>query len=127
MKSPTNSGRAQADSISAAVAGTRQHCPAKAPDTKPLPPKSVNPASRSRASVAGVSISGLSDAAAQKRLRAALASKLSAPLLLSDGSNTFRLRRDQLGASIPYSSLIAQAQRSGGDVPLRFALIRARA
>lgn len=99
-----------------------QVAPQRTPDTKPVPQKSDKPASRSRASVAGVSISGLSDAVAQKRLRAALASKLSATLVLSDGSSTFRLRRDQLGASIPYTSLIAQARRSGGDVPLRFAV-----
>jgi vancomycin resistance protein YoaR len=101
--------------------------PRKAPAPTPRAQKAPTAPQPSRVSVAGVSISGLSDAAAQKRLRAALAAKLRTPLLLSSGNDTFRLRRDQLGASIPYASLLAQARHSGGDVPLRFTVDPRRA
>ncbi|HEX8235609.1 MAG TPA: VanW family protein [Abditibacteriaceae bacterium] len=115
--------------------GTISGGPLPAPDTAPAievpnatsrPQKTQSAAQRSRASVAGVSIRGLTDVAAQKRLRAALAPKLRTRLMLSDGRNTFTLRRDELGASIPYATLIAQARRSGGDVPLRFTVDESR-
>jgi vancomycin resistance protein YoaR len=116
--------------------GTISGGPLPAPDTAPAieapkatsrPQKIQTATQRSRASVAGISIRGLTDLAAQKRLRTALAPKLRTPLVLTDGRNTFTLRRDRLGASIPYASLIAQARRSGGDVPLRFTVDERRA
>ena len=74
-------------------------------------------------SVGGVSIRGLSDVAAIKKLRAEHDSKLRANVELWDGQRAHRLRRSSLGTKIPYYSLLAAARKifkSGGDVPLRF-------
>jgi vancomycin resistance protein YoaR len=101
--------------------------PAKTPSATPRPQKTPTAPRRGPASVAGVSIDGLSDVEAQKRLRSVLAPKLATPLVLKDGSKSFTLPRAQLGASIPYTRLVVQARRSGGDVPLRFTVDAQRA
>jgi len=74
-------------------------------------------------SVGGVSIRGLNDMAAVKKLREAHDSKLRANVELWDGQRAHRLRRSSLGAQIPYYKLLTDARKmfkSGGDVPLRF-------
>ena len=74
-------------------------------------------------SIGGVSIRGLNDIAVIKKIRAAHSKKLRAFVELWDGEKAHRLRRDALGASIPYYKLLADARKiskSGGDVPLRF-------
>jgi vancomycin resistance protein YoaR len=84
---------------------------------------------RSRPSVGGVSISGLNNAQAMSKLREVLALPLlNERVTLWDGKNSFTLRRDQLGATIPLAPLIREAFRIEDDVPVRYEVdpVRAR-
>ena len=83
-----------------------------APDAA-TPPESV-------AGVGGVPVYGLSDLEALQNLKAAFAPKLQADVLLDDGSKQWLLRRDEMGATIPYRALLAQARAARRDVPLQF-------
>ena len=74
------------------------------------------------ASVGGVRIEGLSDRAALRKLNRVLVPVLRAPVSLSDGQQSWTLRRDQLGATVPLKILIQEARRTRSDVPLRFAV-----
>jgi vancomycin resistance protein YoaR len=79
--------------------------------------------------VGGVSISGLSNEQATKKLREVLALPLlNESITLSDGKNNFTLRREQLGATIPLGPLIREAFRIEDDVPVRYEIdpVRAR-
>jgi vancomycin resistance protein YoaR len=78
---------------------------------------------RASLTVGGVSVRGLSDVAAIKKLKRAHAKELSESVTLWDGKAKHLVRRAALGASIPYYKLLAKAraqQQSGGDVPLAF-------
>jgi vancomycin resistance protein YoaR len=78
---------------------------------------------RARLTVGGVSVRGLSDVAAIKKLQHAHARKLQESVTLWDGKDKHLVRRASIGASIPYYKLLAKArtmQQSGGDVPLSF-------
>jgi vancomycin resistance protein YoaR len=94
--------------------------PAKARSTR-KPVIKARPKAR-RARVGGVLISQASDAVVLRKLRRDLASRLRAPVALSDGERTFSLRRDQLGASAPLLRLLREARSTDGDVPLRFSV-----
>ena len=74
---------------------------------------------KSKASVAGVSIVGLSDGASVEKLRAALSSELKKPLRLVVGEYQYTFLREELGASVPVWILMRQARKAGGDVPLK--------
>jgi vancomycin resistance protein YoaR len=87
--------------------------PKAAPKPKPLPPLSIG----------GVSIRGLNDLEVVRLLHEEFDDKLRANLELWDGESAHRLSRKELGASIPYFKLLADARALsdvGGDVPLRF-------
>jgi len=82
--------------------------------TPTQPPQNV-----SYVNVGGIDITGLKDAPATRKLKDAFTSKLETLVTLSDGHKTLKISRFQLGASIPYLALIAEA-RSIGYVPIRF-------
>ncbi len=87
-----------------------------APNAAPAKPKI---ASRSKVSVAGVALSGLSDAAAVAKLRAALSPALKEPVRLVIGGYQYTFLREELGASLPIWPLMRQARAQNGDIPLR--------
>jgi len=89
-------------------------------DPTPRPTPSHKPPQRSAASVGAVSVAGLNDVAALRKLGQALAPKLSAKVTLFDGQRKYVLTRDGLGAKIPMLKLLREAQRSRGNVPVRF-------
>lgn len=97
-----------------------------APRTTPSPtarPKTQKAPALKPLSIGGVSIRGLNDLGVIKKIRAAHQDKLRAYVELWDGESAQRLRRAELGASIPYYKLLADARilsDIGGDVPLRF-------
>jgi vancomycin resistance protein YoaR len=112
--------------------------PTQTPTATPKPPvkaptksQTRKPAPRtSKLTVGGVSVRGISDVAAIRKLQRAHAAKLREYVTLFDGKTAHRVRRSSLGASIPYYKLLAQArakQRTGGDVPLQFEVDMARA
>ncbi len=76
-------------------------------------------APRARASVAGVSIVGLTDSGAVAKLRAALNSQLQEPVRLVIGGYQYTFLREELGASLPVWPLMRQARAKNGEVPLR--------
>jgi vancomycin resistance protein YoaR len=76
-------------------------------------------APRPRASVAGVSLVGLSDGAAVAKLRAALAPALKEPVRLVIGGYQYTFLREELGASLPLWPLMRQARAQNGAVALR--------
>jgi hypothetical protein len=96
----------------------------------PLPPQVEDDTARSGnvtpqikgASVGGVRIEGLTDRAALRKLNRVLDPVLRAPISLSDGRQSWTLRRDELGATVPLNVLIREARRARSDVPLRFAV-----
>lgn len=98
------------------------------PKAVPLPSYPEEGASRSGnavrnakgAAVGGVRIEGLSERAALRKLNRVLVPVLRAPISLSDGQQSWTLRRDELGAIIPLRTLIREARRTRSDVPLRF-------
>jgi vancomycin resistance protein YoaR len=149
QKQPTHAPSPDALYLPPLPDGRNQGQPASAaPDraasttlTGPLPPMGPSPLSsssdlepnsrpvRSRPSVGGVSIRGLSNEEALSRLREVLALPLlNEPITLSDGKNNFTLRRDQLGATIPLATLLREAFRADDDVPVRYEVdpVRAR-
>lgn len=74
-------------------------------------------------SIGGTPIRGLGDFEVVKKIRAAHEEKLQSEITLWDGKKARRLSRVQLGASIPYYQLLADARAlssEGGDVPIRF-------
>lgn len=101
-----------------------EEAPLQVPTPKPAPVKT--PKTRAM-SVGGISIKGLNDTKAVRVLRVALAPKLRANVDVFDGQTIHLVRRDKLGATIPYLALIHQARKSGGDVPLRFQIDRVKA
>ena len=100
------------------------------PRVVPLPPQVEDAPARSGnatpkvkgASVGGVRIEGLSERAALRKLNRVLDPVLRAPISLSDGQQSWTLRRDQLGATVPLRTLIREARKARTDVPLRFAV-----
>jgi hypothetical protein len=72
------------------------------------------------ASVGGISIYGLSDQEAYRKLKANLDSRLEETITLDDGTKQWTTTRERAGISIPYAALIRQARQNKGDVPLRF-------
>ncbi len=98
--------------------------PRPAPRATPAPPPKVQkPAAPKPLSIGGVSIRGLNDTQVIQKIRAAHQDKLRAYVELWDGERAQRLRRSELGASIPYYKLLNDARAlssSGGDVPVRF-------
>ena len=62
---------------------------------------------------AGIDITGLSDAAARTKLRAALEPKLKAPIRLVIGDYQYTYTRAELGASVDYDSMIQVANKTG--------------
>ena len=79
---------------------------------------------RGVASVAGISVQGVSDVDALILLQNELAPRLELPVSLSDGYATWTLSRRQLGAKIPYAMLLKEARATGDDVALRFVIDR---
>lgn len=75
--------------------------------------------SGSKASVAGVSVVGLSDGAAVAKLRASLSRALKEPVRLVIGGYQYTFLREELGASLPLWPLMRRARAQNGDVPLR--------
>ena len=99
--------------------------PAPAPIVVGEPVRRQRPAPPTpKASVAGVSIVGLSDGAAVARLRAALAPQLKAPVRLVIGDYQYTFRREELGAGIPLWPLMRQARAKNGAAPLRLQMDR---
>jgi vancomycin resistance protein YoaR len=100
----------------------------QAPRTPPVAPipKTPNPAKTAQPkslTIGGISIRGLSDFAAIKKLKLAHDKKLRERVTLWDGREKHLARRAFLGASIPYYKLLAEArsyQKTGADIPLRF-------
>lgn len=95
----------------------------RATPTPTAPPKSRKPPVLKPLSIGGVSIRGLNDTQVIQKIRAAHQDKLRAYVELWDGESARRLRRSELGASIPYYHLLADARALsdiGGDVPVRF-------
>lgn len=78
-----------------------------------------------RVVVAGVDVTGLSDAAALAKLRAALEGERKKPLRLVIGEYQYTFGRDEFGAQIPYVSLLREA-RASGTASLRLEGDRAR-
>ncbi|MBW3635583.1 MAG: VanW family protein [Armatimonadetes bacterium] len=74
---------------------------------------------KSRASVAGVSIAGLSDAQAVAKLRGALAAQLKEPVRLVIGDYQYTFTREELGAQLPLWPLMRQARARNGAAGLR--------
>ena len=147
------SGAASAQNLPApAPARTPARAPTKvAPDSEPFlledPPSSDSPivigepvrkqsgavpkapvrvAPQPKASVAGVSIVGLSDSRAVAALRAALAPQLKEPVRLVIGDYQYTFLREELGASLPLWPLMRQARAKNGDAPLRLQIEDAR-
>lgn len=86
----------------------------------PMPAATPNaPRPSARASVAGISITGLSDGAAVAKLRAALSPALKEPVRLVIGGYQYTFLREELGASLPLWPLMRQARTKGGESPLR--------
>ena len=79
---------------------------------------------RGVASVAGISVQGLSDVDALILLQEKLAPRLELPVALSDGYTSWTLSRRQLGAQIPYATLLKEARATGDNVGLRFVIDR---
>jgi vancomycin resistance protein YoaR len=103
---------------------THDDAPARGSTPAPKPmPKPRAPLSRAPLSIGGVSIRGLNDLEVIQTIREEFDDKLRANLELWDGESAHRLSRKELGASIPYFKLLADARALsdvGGDVPLRF-------
>ncbi|HEX9995836.1 MAG TPA: VanW family protein [Abditibacterium sp.] len=72
-----------------------------------------------KASVAGVSIVGLSEGAAVEKLRISLLPELKKPLRLVIGDYQYTFLREELGASLPVWPLMRAARRANGNVPLK--------
>lgn len=90
------------------------------PTPHTTPPVKPTPPARRPVSVGGIMVTGLNDVDALGKLGRALAPRLNAKVTLSDGQRQYTMTRDQLGAKIPLLKLLRQAQRVGGDVPVRF-------
>ncbi len=80
-------------------------------------PRKIAP--KPKASVAGVSVVGLSDGKAVARLRAVLSPQLKAPVRLIIGDYQYTFLREELGATLPLWPLMRQARAKNGDAPLR--------
>ena len=78
--------------------------------------------SSSFGSVGGVALIDGTDADNLAILRDAFAARLDGKIVLWDGRNRWTATRAQLGLSIPYETLMAEASRVKRDVPLRFSL-----
>ncbi|PQV62621.1 VanW like protein [Abditibacterium utsteinense] len=87
-------------------------------------PSKVAP--KPNASVAGVSVVGLSDAQAVAKMRAALAPQLKEPVRLVIGDYQYTFLREELGASLPLWPLMRQARAKNGDAPLRLQIDEAK-
>lgn len=79
------------------------------------------------ASVGGVRIEGMTDAAALRELHRAFDAKLRDKITLYDSQKSWTLSRQELGASIPFATLIAQARRSRSNVALHFRVDKTKA
>ena len=71
-----------------------------------------------RASVAGVSVSGLTPGEARRRLTRELDRKLSYPHILTDGRKTTRRQRRHLGARLDVDAMVKRARSGEKHVPL---------
>ena len=78
-----------------------------------------------RASVAGVSLSGLSSGAAIAKLKAAFEPRLREPVRLIIGGYQYTFRREELGASLPLWPLLREA-KARGEVPFRLQIDEAK-
>jgi vancomycin resistance protein YoaR len=83
-------------------------------------------AAPSRASVAGVSIVGLSDGNAVAKMRAALAPTLKEPVHLVIGGYQYTFLREELGAELPLWPMMRQARKINGNAPLRLQVDQVR-
>lgn len=83
-------------------------------DEAPQPLPSV------QSSVGGVSIWGLSDAAAYDLLKRTLGPQLGVAITLNDGKKSWTVTRAAAGATIPYRELMTAAHNAKRNVPLRF-------
>ncbi len=109
----------------AAPTGSESVPPPGTPSPQPSANPKVAPKQKTMEplSIGGVSIRGLNDLEVIRMLHKEFDDKLRASLELWDGENAHRLTRKELGASIPYFKLLADARELsnvGGDVPLRF-------
>lgn len=84
------------------------------------------PAVISRASVAGVSIVGLTDGNAVAKMREALSPQLKEPLRLVVGAYQYTFLREELGASLPLWPMMRDARQKNSDTPLRFQVDQTR-
>lgn len=71
-----------------------------------------------RTSVAGVSIANLNRVEATRRLNRELASRLDAPVALTDGRLYFKRRRRDFGIELNLGQMLARAERGATFVPL---------
>lgn len=90
------------------------------------PKPAAKPAPVSKASVAGVSIVGLTDGNAVAKMRTALAPKLKEPVRLVIGDYQYTFLREELGASLPLWPMMRQARKINGDAPLRLQVDEAK-
>jgi vancomycin resistance protein YoaR len=97
--------------------------------SRPSAPRpSASPTTKSApalASVGGITVSDLPDAAALRVLKRELGPELDEKIALFDGQTTFWRKRRDLGAALPYAALLNDARAlaksgRGGDVPVRF-------
>jgi vancomycin resistance protein YoaR len=87
--------------------------------SKTSPARTTSVAPPPRASVAGVSIVGLSDGNAVAKMRAALEPQLKAPVRLVIGGYQYTFLREELGVTLPLWPMMREARRKNGDAPLR--------
>ena len=91
------------------------------PVRRQMTPLPAAPAKTNAVTAAGVDISGLSDAAARAKLKAALAPQLKAPIRLVIGDYQYSYGRYELGASVDYDAMLKMARKTGA-APLRLAV-----
>jgi len=89
-------------------------------------PLSSRPTSRvKRGSAAGISVSGLRDAAALDKINRALSPELRAPFRTVIGSYQYTFRREELGAVLALRPML-QGARRGEEMPLQLRVNRAK-
>jgi vancomycin resistance protein YoaR len=89
------------------------------------PPKSGG--KLGKVNVAGVAVSGLTQAEAQRRLRRRLQSRLRTRVVLTGGQRKVSQTRDALGLQLDLGAMIARAKRGDKYVPLLMYVDRNRA